>query len=302
MVAIRNLGESPTETGPIEAIMSIDLEDWFQVENLKGAIPRTSWATQEYRVVQSTEHLLEIFAETNTSATFFCLGWVAERSPELIRRIHAAGHEIASHGFDHVLVYDQDSEVFRTDVVRAKALLEDICGDEVLGYRAPSFSITPWGMEILAETGHRYDSSVFPISGHDRYASVPLDEKKRAAEEDFGVAPVYRLPTESGEMIEVPIATRRVAGRTVPWGGGGYFRLIPQRVFARGFRRGIVQRTAPIFYLHPWELDQGQPRIATIKRSYAFRHYTNLEKTATRLTALCKDVAFERADVALRLR
>lgn len=304
------------------SIMSVDLEDWFQVENLKAVVSRESWGEREYRVEAATETLLEIFAETETQATFFCLGWVAERSPELIRRVQAAGHEIGSHGYGHELVYHQDIREFREDVVRAKGLLEDITGEAVLGYRAPSFSITRWALKVLAETGHRYDSSVFPVSGHDRYGTLKLGETDRAPREQYAVAPVYRIKTESaGEngdpgdvhdgddtttetaaILEIPIATLTVGGHTLPWGGGGYFRLIPEPVFTAGFRRAVTAGSAPIFYLHPWEVDPGQPRMDGIRRSYRFRHYVNLHRTAGRLRRLCLAIPFDRADTVLGLR
>ncbi len=277
-------GGGTTCAGDVASIMSVDLEDWFQVENLKAVVPRESWAKQEYRVESSTETLLEVFADTETKATFFCLGWVAERSPDLIRRVQAAGHEIAGHGYGHELVYNQTEAAFRDDVTRAKGLLEDITGEAVLGYRAPSFSITVRGLEILEETGHRYDSSIFPVGGHDRYGSVSTERAEKI-------------------ITEIPPATLRVGlGRTLPWGGGGYFRLIPYPVFAAGYRRAVTAGTGQMFYLHPWEVDPGQPRMPGIKWSYRFRHYVNLHRTADRLRRLCKDVPFGRADRALGLR
>ena len=282
--------------------MSVDVEDWFQVENLKAAIQRDSWNEREYRVERNTETLLSIFEATETRATFFCLGWVAERSPHLIGRIREAGHEIASHGFDHYLVYDQQPSAFRRDVERAKAVLEDVSGSEVTGYRAPSFSITDWALQILAETGHRYDSSVFPVTGHDRYATLALNEETR-----LGAAPIYRVALGSRnappydrereaasatEIYELPIATLRTAGRVLPWGGGGYFRLIPYAIYEAGFARAVGQGRAGMFYLHPWEVDPDQPRVEGIKWSYRFRHYTNLDKTAPRLRRLCERFSF----------
>lgn len=305
---------APRDGNTDRSVMSIDLEDWFQVENLKSAIPRDTWDHQEYRLEANTEELLKIFAETETKATFFCLGWVADRSPTVIRRIHDAGHEIAGHGYAHRLVYDQSPAAFREDIVRAKGVLEDLSGTAVLGYRAPSFSITPWALAILAETGYAYDSSVFPVTGHDRYAALELREEDRVDRQDepFGpndswvpqgpLRPVYRIPTDTSSILEVPIATFRLGGHLLPWGGGGYFRLIPYPLFAAGFRRGMRDGTAPIFYLHPWEIDPGQPRVRGIKKSYAFRHYTNLGRTAGRLRHLCESVSFGRADDALRLR
>ncbi|MFW5695721.1 MAG: XrtA system polysaccharide deacetylase, partial [Alkalispirochaeta sp.] len=273
------------------ALISVDVEDWFQVENLRGAISRESWDVRPRRVVANTERILNVLQRTNTIGTFFCLGWIAEREPALIREIRDAGHEIASHGYSHRLIYEQELRDFRQDVVRAKALLEDIAGAEVLGYRAPSFSITEASLQVLAETGHRYDSSWFPTGGHDRYGQVDLAP---AEPRDIPAAIELSSHPESGNaplgthpFWELPITTLRLGSRRLPWGGGGWFRLYPAGMFRRGFRRAVHRAGGGMFYLHPWEVDPGQPRVEGIRRSYAFRHYVNLEKTAARLEKLC---------------
>ena len=305
------------------AVMSVDVEDWFQVENLRGSISRESWDTRPRRVVANTERILTVLQRTNTAGTFFCLGWVAEREPALIREIRDAGHEIASHGYDHRLIYEQQPADFRQDVVRAKALLEDITGEEVLGYRAPSFSITTESLRVLAETGHRYDSSWFPTGGHDRYGQVdlaptgPLDipaaiELSADASATVPNGPGHRETrgdVESGPVspgdrpfFELPITTLRVGSHRLPWGGGGWFRLYPAGIFRGGYRRAVHRAGGGMFYLHPWEVDPEQPRVTDIRRSYAFRHYVNLDKTAARLENLCTTVRFTRADHLLDLR
>tara|TARA_B100000614_G_scaffold252274_1_gene264750 strand:- start:616 stop:1503 length:888 start_codon:yes stop_codon:yes gene_type:complete len=295
--------------------MSVDVEDWFQVENLRAAVSRESWDTRERRVVANTQRLLSVFDRTGVTGTFFCLGWVAEREPSLIRDIVSAGHEIASHGYAHRLIYEQPLEEFRQDVVRAKALLEDISGQEVLGYRAPSFSITADSLAVLAETGHRYDSSWFPAQGHDRYGRLDLAEEEPRGNGDastadssrsaLAVRPVMRLtptPAIREPFFELPITTRRLAGRVLPWGGGGWFRLIPAGMFRRGFLRAVTRSGGGVFYLHPWEVDPDQPRVEGIRRDYAFRHYVNLKRTEDRLERLCRTVPFARADRVLKLR
>lgn len=266
----------------VAAVMSVDVEDWFQVENLRPRIARDSWPHRELRVERNTDRILRIFDDTRTRATFFCLGWVAERLPALVRRIAAQGHEVASHGYAHRLIYEQSPREFAEDVNRARKLLEDIGGARVIGYRAPSFSITDWSYPILAQTGHRYDSSVFPVSGHDRYG--------RPAHQD------------TAGIVELPLATAEVGGRALPWAGGGWFRLYPGWLFRAGFRRIVRQAhpaRPPVFYLHPWEVDPGQPRVHGLPYGYRLRHYVNLERTAERLETLCRSVRFVRADETL---
>jgi polysaccharide deacetylase family protein (PEP-CTERM system associated) len=263
--------------------LSFDVEDWFQVENLRGAIDRSDWNGLPLRVEASTRRILDLLAQTDTRATFFFLGWVAQRCPQLVREAADAGHEIASHGFGHELVYRQSPAAFRADVQRAKALLEDLSGRAVRGYRAPSFSITresTWALDVLLEAGYTYDSSVFPISGHDRYGFA-----------ECGTMP-FAWPNG---LLEIPLAVYKVRALGLPVAGGGYFRLFPyayfQSLLARINRRG----DAFVFYLHPWELDPDQPRV-DVAWAYRFRHYVNLRKTAGRLARLLRDFRFDRID------
>jgi len=259
------------------AAMSIDVEDWFQVENLRAAIPRDSWDEQESRVVANTEQMLEILAARDIRCTCFILGWVADRQPELIKRIADAGHEIASHGYGHDLIYNLSEDEFRADVDTTKKMLEDLTGQPVRGYRAPSFSITDWAIPILQETGHEYDSSAFPTVAHDRYGKLT------------GMAagqPIVRL---LDDFSEVCVSCVRLGRRGLPWGGGGYFRLLPYPVFKRGVKRILRSGMPYVFYIHPWEIDAGQPRVDGLKRSHAFRHYVNVDKCQTRWARLLDD-------------
>ncbi len=291
--------------GLSRAVMSIDVEDWFQVENLKGAIPRDTWDAQPRRVVANTHRILDILERTGVRGTFFCLGWIAEREPTLIREIATRGHEIASHGYDHRLIYEQPLPEFRDDIVRAKHLLEDISGVPVLGYRAPSFSITDEALDALAQAGYRYDSSWFPAAGHDRYGRIDMRRHMARPAGTEGAAATgasaASIPLANG-LVELPITTVWIGRRPVPWGGGGWFRLYPPRLFVSGFRRSLSRCGGGTFYLHPWEVDPGQPRVRGIRRSYAFRHYVNLHRTGERLEQLCRHVPFVRADEFLDLR
>jgi polysaccharide deacetylase family protein (PEP-CTERM system associated) len=273
----------------VNLAMSIDVEDWFQVENLKAAIPRSRWDSIPLRVHRTTRMILDIFRRTETRATFFCLGWIAERAPDLIREIADAGHEIASHGYAHTLVYGQSIGEFREDVFRARSILEGITGSAVLGYRAPSFSITSPAIDILRDTGHRYDSSFFPISGHDRYATLDLGAHAAPAADGAALPAVVSL---RNGLSEVPITTLTIGGKPIPWGGGGYFRLYPYPLFEAGFARAAMQHGGACFYLHPWEVDPDQPRVRGIRRSYRIRHYVNLGRTARRLERLCRRFRF----------
>jgi polysaccharide deacetylase family protein (PEP-CTERM system associated) len=262
--------------------MSVDVEDYFQVSAFDGHISRERWDGLESRVCRNTERLLEIFDEASVAATFFVLGWVAERHPSLVRTIARAGHEIASHGYGHALVYDMTPDQFREDVRRAKALLESISGMPVLGYRAPSYSITrdsQWALDVLASEGHVYDASIFPIH-HDRYG-IP-DAPRHA----------HSKALPHGTIWEFPGSTVRCAGQNLPIGGGGYFRLLPYAWTRWGIQHVNRVESKPVmFYLHPWEIDPEQPRIAAPLLS-RFRHYQNLEKTERRLRRLLQDFAF----------
>ena len=266
----------------VKNAMTIDVEDYFHVSNFEHVVDRGSWATRESRVEANTDRLLGMFDAAGVTATFFVLAWVAERVPALVRRIAAAGHEVASHGYGHRLIYDQTAEVFRDDVRRAKGLLEDTSGQRVDGYRAPSFSVTArsmWALDVLIEEGYTYDSSIFPVH-HDRYG-IP------DAERHAGV-----VSRAAGSIVEVPASTVRMAGVNWPVGGGGYFRLLPYGWTRWGLRRvNDVERAPAVFYLHPWEVDPDQPRL-TAPALARYRHYHNLADTAPRLERLMREFPF----------
>jgi polysaccharide deacetylase family protein (PEP-CTERM system associated) len=262
------------------AAMSVDVEDWFQVENLKPVIARASWDGRETRVERNTDRILELLDTRGLHATFFILGWVAERHPELVRRIAAGGHEIASHGYGHDLVYDLTQAEFRADVGRCKAVLEDLTGERVRGYRAPCFSITDWAVTILQELGFDYDSSVFPTVAHDRYG--------RLAGVGAGQPVVELRPG----FHEVCISCLPIGGRGLPWGGGGYFRMLPYPVWRAGVKRILRSRSPYVFYLHPWEIDPGQPRVQGLGKVNYFRHYLNLARCEARFSALLDGFAW----------
>jgi len=260
--------------------LSFDIEDWFQVENLKGVVSYGDWESAELRVEANTEKILALLREHKVKATFFILGWIAEKRPSLVKAIHDEGHEIASHGYAHELVYDMTREAFREDIDRSKGLLEDITGEKVRGYRAPSFSITAdslWALDILKEKGFSYDSSVFPVSFHDRYGLDGCDTK------------AFRWPNG---LLEVPLAVYKVGGFALPLAGGGYFRLLPYAYF-KYFLGKLNRRNEPFtFYLHPWELDPDQPRVR-LPLGYRFRHYVNLNLTERTLRKLIRDFDFQ---------
>jgi len=271
---------------------TVDVEDYFHVAALSAVITRDSWATREYRVEANTERLLALLAERQVRGTFFVLGWVAGRSPGLVRRIAQDGHEIACHGFSHQLVYRQSPQEFRQETTRAKECLEDIIGQAVLGYRAASFSVTRaslWALDVLIDLGFRYDSSIFPIR-HDRYG-LP------------GATPEpNRLSAPSGRtLVEFPMSAAKFLGVQVPVSGGGYFRILPYWLTRAGLKQ-IERRGRPFtFYLHPWEVDPGQPRIRVGAFS-RLRHYTGLERCESRLRRVLTEFAFTSMREALRLR
>jgi polysaccharide deacetylase family protein (PEP-CTERM system associated) len=268
--------------GGIVNAMTIDVEDHFHVSVFDGVVPRRQWEELESRVAANTERLLEIFEDARVRATFFVLGCVGERLPGLVRQIATAGHEVASHGYAHRLVYDQTPRDFRADVRRAKQILEDACGTAVAGYRAPSYSVTPrslWALDILIEEGYGYDTSIFPIH-HDRYG-IPLSPRH---------AWCVRRP--AGTLVEVPASTLAFASLNLPIGGGGYFRILPYGWTRFGIAHvNKVERRPVVFYLHPWEIDPGQPRLSAGWMG-RFRHYRNLDKTEGRLQQLLRDFTF----------
>lgn len=283
---IDSLPEVPTAgSGPLARVvnaMTIDVEDYFHVSVFDGLIPRSTWDSLESRVERNTDRLLAIFHEYGVVGTFFVLGWVAKRFPSLVRRIAGAGHEIASHGYGHRLVYDQSRDAFRYDVKRAKHLLEDASGRAVLGYRAPSYSIVPqslWALDVLIEEGYAYDASIFPIR-HDRYG-IPVSARQP-----------YAIRRAGGVLVEAPASTTRVGPLNLPVAGGGYFRILPYGWTRWGIARVNQQEGEPvIFYLHPWEIDPEQPRLSAGLLS-RFRHYRNLQETEPRLRRLLDDFAW----------
>lgn len=269
--------------------MTVDVEDYFQVAALSSAFPADVWESVPRRVVPNTERLLDLFDRHGIKATFFVLGWIAEREGALVRKIAARGHEIACHGYSHRLVYEQTPEDFRTETFRARDVLQETVGLPVQGYRAASYSITRnsfWALDILAEAGFTWDSSIFPIR-HDRYG-VPNSPTRP-----------YRLVTEKGgELTEIPLTTATVLGQRLPAAGGGYFRLYPYAL-SRALFAAAAREGAGIFYLHPWEVDPEQPRATGISAFSRFRHYNNLDQCLRRLTQLIEDFRFSTVSDAI---
>jgi len=271
---------------PITNALSVDVEDSFQVQALAGLVGRDSWDARPLRVDANTHRLLDLFAAHRVTATFFALGWVAERSKATIRRIVAEGHELASHGSEHRRADEQTPEAFRQDVRRSKAVLEEIGGTEVRGYRAPTFSINAanlWAFDILDEEGYAYSSSVYPVRRD--YYGMPT-------------APRFPfLPRPGRPIRELPLSTVRLAGRNLPCGGGGFFRLLPFALSRAAIAHvNRVDRRPCIFYVHPWELDPGQPRIAALPWRSRLRTYLNLDKTHARLGRLLTAFGWTRLD------
>ena len=273
---------APAKGARVINAMTIDVEDYFHVSVFDGLVPRNDWERLESRVSGNTERLLSLFEEKGVTATFFVLGWVARRLPALVERIAAMGHEVASHGYAHRLIYDQAPAAFRDDVRRAKDLLESATGQRVDGFRAPSYSITPrtlWALDVLIEEGYRYDASIFPIR-HDRYG-IPLSPRHP-----------YVLSRDSGSIVEAPASTVRWGPLNLPIAGGGYFRILPYAWTHWGMARLNVREKQPaIFYLHPWEIDPAQPRLEAGMLG-RFRHYRNLDQTEGRLRRLLQDFQF----------
>ncbi len=270
--------------------MTVDVEDYYQVSAFAKNIAPASWDTMESRVVRNTERILQIFDDNSIKATFFILGCVAEREPGLVRNIANEGHEIASHGYSHQLIYAQTPELFKEETIRSKQLLEDISAKAVNGYRAASYSITNkslWALDILAEAGLKYDSSVFPVH-HDNYG-IP-----GSATEPHSIDLL-----NGKQIIEYPLSTYKLLGQTIPVAGGGYFRLYPYWL-TRYFYRNINKTSKPfVFYIHPWEIDPAQPRIKASWFS-EFRHYNNLAKCENRLTRLLGEFGFSTMEDILK--
>ena len=276
--------KSALPVAPVINALTIDVEDYFQVSAFAPHIARSEWSLRECRVERNVNCILEMLAETDTKATFFTLGWIAERYPELVRKIVGAGHELASHGYGHERASDQTEAAFFSDIQLAKIVLEDLVDSEVTGYRAPSFSIGSrnlWAFDCLARAGYRYSSSVYPIR-HDHYG---MPESPRFA---YEVRP---------GLMEIPITTLRLFNRNLPSSGGGYFRLLPY-----AWSRWMLSRVnghenqSGVFYFHPWEIDPGQPRIEGISSKTRFRHYFNIDRMEGRLNQLLGDFKWGRMD------
>ena len=267
--------------------LSVDVEDWFQVGAFENVIARDSWDSLPQRVSDNVLRILDMFAEADVKATFFTLGWVARRNAALIRRIAEAGHEVASHGWDHARVFTLDRKTFGEDIARARKVLEDATGLPVTGYRAPSFSIdqrTPWAYMELAEQGYAYSSSVAPVA-HDHYG--------------WREAPRFAFtPLPWHDLVEIPVTTAILGGRRVAAGGGGFFRVLPYG-FSRWAIRQVnrTERRPAVFYFHPWEVDPEQPRVPNASMRSKLRHYTNLDKMAGKLTELVHEFAWGRMDL-----
>lgn len=264
--------------------LSIDVEDYFQVAAFAPYIRQAEWDTRECRVEKNVMRILEVLDSFNTKATFFTLGWVAQRYPSLVREIVEGGHELASHGYGHQRASDQSPDEFFSDISRAKAVLEEISGTQVRGYRAPSFSISEvnvWALDQIERAGYLYSSSIYPIS-HDHY----------------GMASAPRFPFRlKSNLLEIPISTVRIFGRNWPAGGGGYFRFFPYPLSRWAVQRiNEVDDRPTIFYFHPWEIDPQQPRIPGANIKARFRHYINLDRTECRLRRLLSDFNWGRVD------
>lgn len=266
--------------------LSVDVEDWFQVGAFEKVVERECWDVLQPRVERNTDKVLELFDRAGVKATFFTLGWVARRYPALIRRIVEAGHEIASHGWDHARVFTMSAAVFRADLERTRIAIEDACGQSPLGYRAPSFSIdqrTPWAHPILAEEGYSYSSSVAPIR-HDHYG--------------WRDAPRFAFcPVEGSDFVELPVTTVEIGGRRMAAGGGGFFRILPYAFSDWAIRRVNREEQRPaIFYFHPWEIDPDQPRARNAPLKSRLRHYTNLAAMEPKLLKLLGTYSWGRTD------
>ena len=277
------------DASPVNGL-SVDVEDWFQVGAFEKVIARDDWDGLTSRVERNVDAILRLFDDAQVKATFFTLGWVAKRNGALMRRIAEAGHEVASHGWDHARVFTMDRTTFTEDIRKARKVLEDTAGVPVIGYRAPSFSIdqrTPWAFDVLAEQGYAYSSSVAPIV-HDHYG--------------WREAPRFAFrPLASSDLVEIPVTTAEFAGRRMAAGGGGFFRVLPY-----GFSRWAIRqvnrrdRRSAIFYFHPWEIDPDQPRVASAPLKSRLRHYSRLDVMADKLGQLVREFRWDRMDVLAR--
>jgi polysaccharide deacetylase family protein (PEP-CTERM system associated) len=269
--------------GPVNAF-SVDVEDWYQVADFDAVVPRDAWGGYESRIARNTDRMLQLCADAGVKGTFFVLAWNVERHPEVVRRIVEAGHEVASHGYGHHLIYTQTPAEFREDVRRAKALIEDASGTPVLGYRAPSLSITTqslWALDELLDAGYRYDSSVFPV--RDSLYGLP----------DAPRFPYVIRERDGHRLVEFPITTTQAFGRNLPLGGGGWLRVFPYRYMWWGMRRvNRTDRQPSVVYVHPWEIDPEQPRLKTAGRRGFSTHYVGLAGTERKLRRMFRDFRF----------
>ena len=272
---------------PGTIILTIDVEDWFQVENFKGSITYDSWADREIRVEKNTHILLDLFDSITTGpatkrqspkATFFVLGWVAERFPGLVKEMVKRGHEVASHGYMHHLSSKISEKELVADLSKSKTLLEDITGQSILGYRAPSFDISKETLSAIESCGYLYDSSYNSYGGHGRYGHVDFSQYEKN-----GI--IIKI---SDSFYELPVSNLTLRGKVIPWGGGGYFRLTPSPLFHLGVRTIMKEDSAYLYYTHPWEFDPDQPRVDDAPKSFKFRHYVNLHKTHDKLAFFIK--------------
>jgi len=275
----------PGADAPLNGL-SVDVEDWFQVGAFEGVIEPGRWDSLDCRVERNCDAVLAMFGQAGVKGTFFTLGWVAERYPAMMRRIAAAGHEIASHGWKHDRVFTLGREAFAADIARTRAVLEEVTGEKVNGYRAPSFSIdgrTPWAHEVLAGQGYAYSSSVAPIV-HDHYG--------------WREAPRFAFrPVEGADLLEIPVTTAELGNRRFAAGGGGFFRLLPYALSSWAIRRVNLRDGRPaVFYFHPWEIDPGQPRVSSAPLRSRLRHYTNLSVMGAKLRRLIGDFRWGRMD------
>ncbi|MGM0644766.1 MAG: XrtA system polysaccharide deacetylase [Thermodesulfobacteriota bacterium] len=259
-------------------LLTFDVEDWFQVENFKEYIEFSTWNSFELRVEKSTRKILDLLDEFpfKPKATFFILGWIAEKLPGLVREIRKRGHETASHGVSHHLCTDLAHKDLVQDLTASREILESITGSPVTGYRAPSFAVNNKVLDLISDAGYEYDSSYNSFSGHGRYGTLDLSaaEKKEAA---------WRV---NGGFYEIPVSNTRIGGKVIPLGGGGYFRLFPFAVFRKGIKAVLKDSNAFVFYAHPWEFDPDQPRVTQASKKFKFRHYINLSQTEHKLRRL----------------
>ncbi len=269
--------------------LSVDVEDWFQVGAFENTIARSDWDGLELRVGENVSFILDLFDEAGVKATFFTLGWIAERNRAAMRQIVERGHELASHGYDHTRVFTFTRDEFAADIAKARAILEDATGQVITGYRAPSFSIdarNPWAHEVLAEQGYVYSSSVAPVV-HDHYG--------------WREAPRFAFqPVKGSDLVEIPVTTALLARKRLAAGGGGFFRVLPYGFTCWAIKQVNAERRPAVFYFHPWEVDPDQPRVPGAPLRSRLRHYTNLSRMARKLSVLLDDFTWGRMDELAR--